>query len=79
MPPSTPPTAPLWRVLAERRAVPRLALSLTEAAECLGISQAELRRSVLPELRTMRTRGRVFVPVRELQRWMEDREDASSA
>jgi len=51
------------------RAVPRVALTKSEAAEALGISIDSFERHVQPELRVIR-RGRMrLVPLRELERW----------
>ncbi len=54
---------------------PRLALSKVEAAVALGCSVDFLERHVLAELRVVRRGRRVFVPVPELERWL-DREAA---
>lgn len=50
---------------------PRLALKPREAADAIGCSRDFFDEHVLPELRVVR-RGRfVFVPVAELERWLE--------
>jgi excisionase family DNA binding protein len=51
--------------------VPRLALTLEEAAQALGMSQTKFQRSVQPELKLIRTGRVVRVPVRELEAWVE--------
>ena len=51
---------------------PRQALSPVEAAEALGISRDTLDRYVLPHLRVVRVGRRVLIPVRELERWVEE-------
>jgi len=51
--------------------VPRLTLSIDEAAAALGVSRDSLEREVLHELRTVRVGRRRLVPVRELERWVE--------
>ena len=50
---------------------PRLALRPEEAAAAIGVSRSFFFEAVLPELRVVR-RGRVrLVPIRELERWLE--------
>jgi excisionase family DNA binding protein len=51
--------------------VPRLALSVDEAAAAIGVSRDSLEREILHELRTVRVGRRRLVPVRELERWVE--------
>lgn len=51
--------------------VPRVALTLEEAALALGVSQSHLRRHVLPDLRVIRSGSVRLVPVAELERWAE--------
>ena len=53
-------------------ASPRLALKVTEAAETLGVSRDFFDLHVLPELRVVRRGRRRLVPVRELERWLEE-------
>lgn len=50
----------------------RLTLSPTEAAETLGVSRDFLDEHVLPELRVIRRGRRRLIPVRELERWVEE-------
>jgi len=50
--------------------VPRLALSKAEAATAIGCSVDFLEEHVLGELRVVRRGRRVFVPVPELERWL---------
>ncbi len=52
-------------------AVPRVALSVEEAAAALGISRDHLERHVLHELRVIYSGRRRLIPVVELQRWAE--------
>jgi hypothetical protein len=49
----------------------RLALNPVEAAAVLGCSRDFFDEHVLPELRVVRRGAKVFVPVRELERWLE--------
>jgi excisionase family DNA binding protein len=51
---------------------PRLALSPSEAAAALGVSRDFFDQHVLPELRVVRRGRRRLVPVRELDRWLEE-------
>ena len=54
-----------------RAAAQRLALSPAEAAATLGISRDFFDQHVLPELRVVRRGRRRLIPVRELERWLE--------
>jgi hypothetical protein len=57
-------------VSAEKRLVPRLALSKAEAADALGCSIDFLEAHVLADLCVVRRGRRVFIPVAELERWL---------
>jgi excisionase family DNA binding protein len=50
----------------------RLALSKVEAADALGISVDFLEDHVMHELRVVRKGRRRLIPVKELERWMEE-------
>lgn len=50
--------------------VPRLALSVTEAAQALGVSVDFLAEHVAPELRWCRRGRKKLVAVSELERWL---------
>lgn len=50
----------------------RLALSPDEAATALGVSRDFLDEHVMPELRIVRRGRRRLVPVRELERWLDE-------
>lgn len=52
--------------------VPRLALSIGEACEALGVSWDFWRVHVEPEVRVVRRGRRKMVPVVELERWLAD-------
>jgi excisionase family DNA binding protein len=51
--------------------VPRLALSKLEAAQAIGVSVDFLEEHVLAELRVVRRGRRRLIPVKELERWLE--------
>ena len=54
------------------RRAPRLALTRQEAAAALGMSINSFERHVQPELKIVR-RGRLrLIPVREIERWLEE-------
>ena len=51
--------------------VPRLGLTIEEAAEAVGVSESSFKRHVQPDLRIVR-RGRLrIVPIPEIERWLE--------
>lgn len=52
--------------------VVRLTLSPQEAADALGVSRDYFDQHVKPELRVVRRGRLVLVPVRELERWVEE-------
>lgn len=55
--------------------VPRVTLTISEAAAALGISNDTFRRFVLPELRVVQASPRLMlVRVAELERWATRRE-----
>jgi excisionase family DNA binding protein len=54
----------------ERRPA-RLALTKAEAADSLGVSVDFLERHVVPELRVVRRGRRRLIPLRELERWLD--------
>ena len=49
----------------------RLALTPAEAAQALGVSRDFFDEHVLREIRVVRRGRRRLVPVRELERWLE--------
>ncbi len=51
--------------------VPRIGLSVSEAAESLSISRDSFERFVLPEVRSARIGRRRIIAVTELQRWLD--------
>ena len=62
------------KALLQQRAVPRVALTIDEAALALGISRDHLERHVLPELRVIRVGRRLLVRIAELERWAQRHE-----
>jgi hypothetical protein len=58
----------------QRPEVPSIALALSreQAAEALGVSVDFLDAKVIPDLRVVSKGRRVLIPVRELERWLED-------
>ena len=60
------------RARPARAAFGRLALSKCEAADALGVSVDFLEEHVMHELRIVRRGRRRLIPVRELERWLED-------
>ncbi len=62
--------------MAEPRVVPMLALSPDEAAKALGCSDSTMRMYMREEgLPYARVRGRVYIRVDELHRWLEERRE----
>jgi hypothetical protein len=57
--------------LALQSKITRLALGLDEAAEALGVSRDFFDEHVRPEVRIVRRGRRVFVAVKELERWLD--------
>ena len=51
--------------------ISKLAVSVAEAAELLGMSDDHLRRHVLPDLRIIRSGRLRLVPVAELKAWID--------
>ena len=64
---STEAVAQLKRLL-----VPRLACRREEAAEALGISLDSFERYVQPHIRMVRHGKLRIVPIRELERWLDE-------
>ena len=54
------------------RVVPRLGYSPAEAAESLGVSRDYFDEHVMPRVRVVREGRRIIVPVRELERWLDE-------
>jgi excisionase family DNA binding protein len=56
--------------------VPRLALSVEEACESLGVSWDFWSEHIAPEVRVVRRGRRKLIPVAALAAWLEDNADA---
>ena len=54
------------------RLVPRLGYSPAEAAASLGVSRDYFDEHVMPRVRVVREGRRIIVPVRELERWLDE-------
>jgi excisionase family DNA binding protein len=52
-------------------AVPRLALSVSEACEALGVSWDTWRQHIEPDVRLVRVGRRKLIPTTELQAWLD--------
>jgi len=52
--------------------IPRLALSIGECCEALGVSHDFWQENVAPELRIVRRGRRKLVAVAELERWLHE-------
>lgn len=55
--------------------IPRIALTLPEAAAAVGMSPSSFERYVKPHVRTIRKGKLVQVPTRELERWVAENAD----
>ena len=64
--------APRFALVQADMAVPRMALTRAEAAAALGISLDSFERHIQPELRLLRRGSLRLVPVRELERFLEE-------
>jgi len=51
--------------------IPRVALTIPEAAACLGVGPDFFNQEIRPELRVIRRGSKRLVPITELQRWAE--------
>jgi len=58
-------------VTVSEQSTPRFALTPVEAAGALGMSRDSFDRYVRDELRLVRRGQLVLVPVRELERWVD--------
>jgi hypothetical protein len=59
--------------------IPRLALSREEAAAALGMSLDSFERHVQPTMRLVRLGRMRLVPVRELERWLDEHAERTVA
>jgi hypothetical protein len=70
----TRPHAPDSATIRPADNVERLAYSIVQAAEALGVSASTVIRSVVPFVETIELeRGRVLIPVDELERYVAER------
>jgi excisionase family DNA binding protein len=58
--------------VSETAPTPRLALTREEAAAALGMSLDSFERHVQPTMRLVRLGRMRLVPIRELERWLEE-------
>ena len=59
--------------------VPRVTLRPEEAAEALGVSRRHFYEHVLPGLRVVRSSRLRLIPVKELERWVEESSERTLA
>jgi hypothetical protein len=64
-------TEPRLAVVQLDSAVPRLALTIPEAAIAVGMGRTSFEKYVLPELCVVRRGSIRAIPTRELERWLE--------
>jgi excisionase family DNA binding protein len=57
---------------SERPPPPRIALTVEEAAESLGVSQDFFKEYIAPELQIVRLGRRKLIGVKALEIWVED-------
>jgi hypothetical protein len=50
----------------------RLSLSRTAAARALGVSVDHFDRHIAPDLRVVRSGRLVLIPVREIEKWLDE-------
>ena len=65
-------TAPSSPLKGSPQPVPRLALTPAEAAASIGCSRDSFDRHVLAELRVVRRGRLILIPIRELERWLDN-------
>jgi hypothetical protein len=63
--------AAVRRAIADAQ-LPRTAVSPAEAAAMLGVSRSHFDEAILPNISYRRSRSRILIPVRELDRWLHD-------
>jgi hypothetical protein len=68
---ATEKKSPQERVIGRRSTPPRLALTVAEAAEVIGMSESSFKRHVQPELRIVRRGSLRIIPLFEVERWLE--------
>lgn len=65
------PSQPDRQPRSPKAPVPRLALTVAEAAESLGVSQDYFTNHIAPELRIVRRGRKRLIAVTELDHWLE--------
>jgi hypothetical protein len=60
-----------------RPSTPALALTVEQACAALGVSWDTWDEHVAPDVRIVRLGRRKLVPVRELERWLDEHADAA--
>lgn len=68
---SAPGSSPPTRLERRKRGIPRLALSISEACEALGVSHAYWQENVVGEIRIVRKGRRKLIALVELERWLD--------
>ena len=58
--------------MSDTAPIPRLALTREEAAAAIGMGLDSFERHVQPSIRLVRLGRMRLVPIRELERWLED-------
>ncbi len=58
--------------MSELAPIPRLALTREEAAASVGMSLDSFERHIQPSLRLVRLGRMRLVPVREIERWLDE-------
>jgi excisionase family DNA binding protein len=56
----------------EESLIPRLALGPDDAAKAIGVSRDFFDEHVAPELRVVRRGRRRLIPLKELERWLDE-------
>ncbi len=69
-------SAPNVTPAKDARRVPTLGLSIEEAAQAIGVGWDFFHEHVAGDLRIVRVGRRKIVPVRELERWLDEHAEA---
>ena len=57
--------------MADKREIPRLALTKTEAAACLGMCPQTFNKHVAPQVKAVRVGALILYSQAELEAWLE--------